>query len=111
VAHPDDPEDADPVQARERTSLAWVRTAIAFAAVGGAVLKTNVPAGLTVLAMAPLIWQAGRLSRGTGAGKARPGQLLLIAAAVTAVALAVLLLVLLGDGSPAGFQPPLHAQR
>jgi uncharacterized membrane protein YidH (DUF202 family) len=111
MAHPDDPEDLDPALARERTRLAWRRTAIAFAAVGGAVLKENVAAGLSVLAMAPLIWEAGRLSRGSGAGKARPRQLLLIAAAVTTVAFVVLLLVLLGHGSPAGFRPPLHAQR
>ncbi len=97
--------------ARERTRLAWIRTALAFAALGGAVLKTNVAAGLTVLAMAPLIWLTGRLSRNSAAGKSRPGQLALITLAVTAVALVVLAIVLLGHGKSLGFHPPLRRQR
>ena len=36
---PDDPEDLDPGLARERTMLAWVRTGIAFAAVGAVMLR------------------------------------------------------------------------
>ena len=38
----DDPEERDPGLARERTSLAWMRTALSFAAVGGVALKANV---------------------------------------------------------------------
>jgi uncharacterized membrane protein YidH (DUF202 family) len=107
VSQPDDPEDADPGLARQRTRLAWNRTAIAFAAVGGATVRVNVPAGVTVLAAAPLIWLAGRhLSRHLHSGRARPGVLLLTTVAVTAVALAVLLAVLFGHGSPHGFHPP-----
>ena len=41
----DDPEERDAGLARERTSLSWTRTAIAFAAVGGAVLKVNLVTG------------------------------------------------------------------
>lgn len=111
MADPDDPEDVDPALARERTRLAWTRTAIAFAAVGAAVLKTSLAAGITVLALTPLIWQVGRLSHGKGAGTARPGHLLVIAVAVSAVAFVVLLLVLLGHGSSAGFHPPGSVQR
>jgi uncharacterized membrane protein YidH (DUF202 family) len=63
-----DPEDVDPVSSRERTKLAWTRTAIAFAALGVAVLKTNVAAGLTVIALTPLVWHIGRLSHGGSGG-------------------------------------------
>ena len=41
--------------------MAWTRTALAYAAVGGVILKTSVPAGLAVLATCPLVWAAGRL--------------------------------------------------
>jgi uncharacterized membrane protein YidH (DUF202 family) len=109
MTEPDDPEDVDPGTARERTTLAWTRTAIAFAAVGGAVLKTNVAAGLTVLALAPVVWQVGRLS-GHAPGHARPRQLLLTALAVTAVALVVLAVVLLSHGRSPGFHPPSRVQ-
>ena len=105
MTEPDDPEDVDPGTARERTTLAWTRTAIAFAAVGGAVLKTNVTAGLTVLALAPVVWQAGRMS-GRVPEHARPRQLLLTALAVAAVALVVLAVVLLSHGRSPGFRPP-----
>ena len=64
-----DPEERDPGLARERTSLAWTRTAISFAALGGVVLKVNVITGLTILVIAPLVWQLGRIS-GKGAPRA-----------------------------------------
>ncbi len=60
---PDDPEEPDPGLARERTSLAWTRTAISFAALGGAVLKVSVGSGLVILAMATLVWRLGRMQR------------------------------------------------
>jgi hypothetical protein len=41
--------------------MAWTRTALAFTAVGGVILKTSVPAGLAVLVTCPLVWVAGRL--------------------------------------------------
>ena len=59
----DGPEDLDPGLARERTSLAWTRTAISFAAVGGVVLKNDVVAGLVILATTPVIWRLGYLAR------------------------------------------------
>src|SRR6185437_131511 len=52
---PDDPEESDPGLARERTSLAWTRTAISFAALGGVVLKVSVASGLIILAMAAIV--------------------------------------------------------
>jgi|SRR5579875_1024718 len=110
MAHPDDPEDLDPGLARQRTRLAWVRTTIAFAALGAAVLKTNIPAGIAALAMTPLVALTGHLSRHSVPGRARPGHLLLTAVAITAVAVAVLVLVLLGYGRSLGYHPPVHVQ-
>jgi uncharacterized membrane protein YidH (DUF202 family) len=60
----DDPEERAPGLAQERTSLAWTRTAISFAALGGVMLKENVITGLIVMALAPVIWQLGRETRG-----------------------------------------------
>ena len=83
-----DHEDADPGLARERTSLAWTRTALSFAAVGGVLLKKDVVAGLIVLATAPVIWELGRLAYH------RPGRLRLVTATIVAVALIALAVVL-----------------
>jgi uncharacterized membrane protein YidH (DUF202 family) len=80
---PSDPESRDSGLARERTLLAWTRTAISFAAVGGAVLKTHLLPGLVILATAPAIWHVGRLVH-------RPDQLKLVTAAVVAVSLLAL---------------------
>ncbi len=70
----DDPEERDPGLAHERTSLAWLRTALSFAALGGVVLKVNLLTGLLVLAVAPVVWQLGRVSRGDVPGSAAPGR-------------------------------------
>jgi uncharacterized membrane protein YidH (DUF202 family) len=57
---PGGPPDIDPGLARERTQLAWTRTAISFAAVAGVVLKKEVIPGLILLCIAPAIWAVGR---------------------------------------------------
>jgi hypothetical protein len=110
MTHPDDPDDLDPVMARARTRLAWTRTAISFAAVGAAVLRTSMAAGLTVLLITPLIWQSGRMPGHDALGRVRPRQILLTALAVTAVALVVLAVVLLDRGRSQGFHPPPHVR-
>jgi uncharacterized membrane protein YidH (DUF202 family) len=81
---PPDYEDADPGLARVRTSLAWTRTALSFAAVGAVALKKDVIAGLLIIAVAPVIWRLGRLDHH------RPGRLRLVTATIVAVALVAL---------------------
>jgi uncharacterized membrane protein YidH (DUF202 family) len=94
--------DPDPGLARARTRLAWLRTAIAFAAIGGVILKRDVPAGLIVLGLAGMVWVTGRLA-GTPGVVPRPRRLLLIALAVAAVAVLALAMSLLGP-EPAGLR-------
>ena len=81
-------EDADPGLARIRTSLAWTRTALSFAAVGGVALRKDVIAGLLIIATAPVIWRLGRLAHH------RPGRLMLVTAAIVAVAIVALVVAL-----------------
>ena len=79
-----DHEDADPGLARVRTSLAWTRTALSFAAVGGVMLKEDVVPGLLILATALVIWRLGRLDYH------HPGRLKLVTATIVAVAVVAL---------------------
>ena len=89
----------DPGLARARTSLAWTRTALSFAAIGGVILKRELAAGFVVLALSGLVWLVGRLAvvpALRGQVRARPGPLLVISIAVTGVAIVALMLALLG---------------
>ena len=83
-----DHQDADPGLARARTSLAWTRTALSFAAVGGVMLKENVVPGLVILATALVIWRVGRLDYH------HPGRLKLVTATIVAVAVVALVVAL-----------------
>jgi uncharacterized membrane protein YidH (DUF202 family) len=78
----------DPGLARERTSLAWTRTALSFGAVGGVVLKREIVPGLILLAVAPVIYVLGRLAY------SRPGKLKLVTGTIVAVALVALAVAL-----------------
>jgi uncharacterized membrane protein YidH (DUF202 family) len=90
----------DPGLARERTQLAWSRTAVSFAAVGAAILRTEHAAGALVIAMSAVIWALGRLPAHERAdGERRRGltqrrTLQLITAATTLVSLASLALAI-----------------
>ena len=84
MTSPPDHEDADPGLARVRTSLAWTRTALSFAAVGAVVLRKDVVAGLLILAAAAAIWRLGRLAHH------RPGRIRLVTATIVAVSLVAL---------------------
>jgi uncharacterized membrane protein YidH (DUF202 family) len=81
-----DREDADPGLARVRTSLAWTRTALSFAAVGGVTLKQDFVAGLLILAAALVIWRVGRLDYHN------PGRLKLVTSTIVAVAVVALVI-------------------
>ncbi len=78
--------DVDPGLARERTSLAWTRTAISFAAVGGVVLKKELIPGLILLCLAPAIWELGRLAY------RRPVKLRAVTATIVAVSVVALVM-------------------
>ena len=95
----DDIEDADPGLARERTELAWHRTAVSFAAVGASTLKYNLTAGVPILALSGLIWHLGGLARGRGTALARSRRLLLITATIVGASVAALVISMLGNGS------------
>ena len=87
-SQPDD-EDGDPGLARARTALAWTRTALSFAAVGGVVLKQDLIPGLLIMAIAPAVWELGRLAHH------RPGRLRLVTATIVAVAIVALAVTLI----------------
>jgi hypothetical protein len=78
----------DPGLAQERTALAWTRTALSFAAVGGVVLKRDVIPGLILLALAPAVYVLGRLAY------ARPEKHKLVTATIVAVAIVALVVAL-----------------
>jgi uncharacterized membrane protein YidH (DUF202 family) len=105
----DDPEERDSGLATERTELSWTRTAISFAALGGTVLKENVITGLIILAIAPVVWQLGRVTRvaGRGAGDRLPAtpvagatRLFIIAASIVVVSMLCLVIAILGRSAP-----------
>jgi uncharacterized membrane protein YidH (DUF202 family) len=106
----DDPEERDAGLARERTSLAWTRTAISFGALGGTLLKENVITGLIILALAPVVWQLGRVSRGSAAWTGPPAvgatgatsatRLFLITVSIVAVSLICLAVAIFGKAVP-----------
>ena len=91
----DDIEDVDAGLAGERTELAWTRTAISFAAVGGAVLRYHPAVGIPILALSPVIWELGRRPRRPGTGHARTRHLRLITVVVVAVSLIALVITLM----------------
>lgn len=96
----DDGPGRDPGLARERTDLAWTRTAVSFAALGAVLLGSSPVAGALVLASAGAVWLLGQLSTRAGqpADRRRLDQahaLLLVTVATTLLSLVAVALVLL----------------
>jgi uncharacterized membrane protein YidH (DUF202 family) len=100
AALPEDPEDLSSGTAAERTRLAWERTAMAFGAVGLAMLRGEPVVGLLVLAVTPLIWALGRYVTANARPEARSRRLLLVTVVVTGVAVLAMVAALLGHGGP-----------
>ena len=92
-----------------RTRLAWSRTSIAFAAIGVVMLKWNPVAGGVVLALSIPIWIAERRTRLTADGRSVSGSLRLVTATIVLVAVAALLVVLIGRG-PQSLSELLHGR-
>jgi uncharacterized membrane protein YidH (DUF202 family) len=90
--------DTDPALARERTELAWDRTAIAFAAVGAGLIKYRPLVGLPVLVVGAVVWWLGTLPGAADAGGTRDRRLLLITVTINGIALVALVLSFLGQG-------------
>jgi hypothetical protein len=65
------------------------------------VLKANVVTGLIILAMAPFVWQLGRVSRGReGLPALGPTRLFLITVSIIVVALICLAVGIFGKSTP-----------
>ena len=78
-----------------RTRLAWTRTAVAFAAIGAAMLKLSPVAGAVVLVMSLPIWAVARRA-GSRPAASTARELRLVTATVMVVALAALVVALFG---------------
>jgi uncharacterized membrane protein YidH (DUF202 family) len=93
---PPDPLDGDPGLARERTRLAWMRTALAFAAVGAVILHREVLPGLAILALAPVVWALGRLPAHRLAAPQQARRLLAVTVTVVLISIVAASVALLG---------------
>jgi uncharacterized membrane protein YidH (DUF202 family) len=87
------PPIIDPVG---RTRLAWTRTAVAFAAIGGVMLKLSPVAGLVVLVLSLPIWAVARGRRGKDPAEAHPRGLRVVTVTVVIVAAAALVVAIFG---------------
>ncbi len=76
-----------------RTKLAWTRTAIAFAAIGGLMLRLSPVAGLVVLVLSVPIWAVAHRSRDTDLS---PRGLRLVTTTVVIVAVAAFVVAIFG---------------
>lgn len=99
---PDDPGLVDPA---DRTRLAWNRTALAFAAIGAAMLKSSQVAGVIVLVLTMPIWAAVRSAAAISSAR----RLRLVTATVLLVATVALLAAFLGHG-PSTLSGLLHGR-
>ncbi len=102
----DEPGVGDPAN---RTRLAWTRTAIAFAAIGAAMLKASPVAGAIVIALSLPIWAAARRVRHAEDAVSPARGLALVPVTVVLVAIAALAVVLFGH-SPGTLSEIVHGR-
>jgi uncharacterized membrane protein YidH (DUF202 family) len=79
-----------------RTRLAWTRTAVGFAAIGGAMLKVSPVAGGVVLLLSVPIWLIARRTGSADLAAASPRGLRLVTVTVVIVAAAALVVAFFG---------------
>jgi uncharacterized membrane protein YidH (DUF202 family) len=101
-SRPGDRQELELVLARERTNMAWTRTAIAFAATGAAILKNHLIAGLVVLGLGVVTWGLRLAFPPAIDDQSRPRRLLLVTITVSAVG--VVALVVVFTAHSAGFR-------
>jgi uncharacterized membrane protein YidH (DUF202 family) len=101
---PDEPAVSDPAN---RTRLAWTRTAVAFAAIGAAMLKNSPIAGAAVLVLSVPIWAVARRTGRSADAMSSAGALRLVTATVVLIAIAALIVALTGH-SPGSLDRLLH---
>jgi len=94
-------ESSDRGLARERTTLAWTRSSIAFAAMGVAILKQRPVIGAPLLILSAVIWTAGRARRRPQLAGLAPRRVLFVTISVTVIAVIALVIALAGP-SPRG---------
>lgn len=96
---PPDEGKVRPGLASERTSLAWTRSAIAFLALGAAIVKIRPAVGIPVMAVGVAIWLLGARSPKPGGGALDSRRVLLVTIAVTGLAVVSVVLTLAGPPS------------
>jgi uncharacterized membrane protein YidH (DUF202 family) len=87
------PEVKEPA---DRTRLAWNRTAVAFLAIGGAMLRSAPVAGLVVLLMGLPIWAVATRAERAAVAITPASSLRLVTVTVVLVALAALVVAFFG---------------
>ena len=80
----------------DRTRLAWTRTAVGFAAIGGVMLKVSPVAGGVVLLLSLPIWLIARRTSGADLAASSPRGLRLVTVTVVIVAVAALVVAIFG---------------
>jgi uncharacterized membrane protein YidH (DUF202 family) len=101
---PDEPAVADPAN---RTRLAWTRTALAFAAIGVAMLRASPVGGVAALLLSLPVWAVARRTGHSKDAQSSAAALRLITITVVLVAVAALTIALAGHSS-AGLPGVLH---